>query len=635
MTADTVPAQAQSPETSAVDAGYQSLVALRDGHLALKQSISESEGPGAANTAASIRAYLAKAREAGAFIADTRERRSAQGILDYWSAELAGLPDATAEDFAPLLLLPADTERAATAPKGDRAESAATTTNKETDRALIRLSAMARQWRDSGKQAGYLLSGETIEEAARFKDQDPNLAEFVEASQQVVELEKKFRKKLWSTIAVVSFLLAVAGSTIWYTEYLLQKYDHFLAKIQTSGTVNNDEVVSALRTLDFIQPLRAPYDLSGLPKLANINLPRLKLYAPNFAGVEFSHIGLPGANLPVATFSGSDFSFDGGGDNDFSGAELRQAQFRNARIAFTSFVGADLYRAVFDRSRLCEVDFSEANLRNASFWAVKLDEKTKENLRNSAWWLAVGWPWSEIEMLAPPHQDTSDQSKEMRAEKVRVDRLKATTGFQDDIRRPKEILARSPAGTLERALALNDLAWTDAVWGLDITGPKEKSSTDPCAAADIPATAHDAAEQAVCIAGKLNSEGDKKGSQTELLSSLRDTWAYVQMQSNEMPGAVNTFEEIARDDPNALKSGETPFRYAIALYAAGRDKAAAIQKFKSAIEDKRYQPTHELQTLRDYIFTVREFVDVLKTSANTLWPPVPNDTPCPVRKSAQ
>jgi Pentapeptide repeats (8 copies) len=634
MTADTVPAQAQSPETSAVDAGYQSLVALRDGHLALKQSISESEGPGAANTAASIRAYLAKAREAGAFIADTRERRSAQGILDYWSAELAGLPDATAEDFAPLLLLPADTERVATAPQGDRAESAATTANKETDRALIRLSAMARQWRDSGKQAGYLLSGETIEEAARFKDQDPNLAEFVEASQQVVERAKRFRKRLWSAIGVASVLLAAAGVTISYTEYLTKRYDRFLAQIQTSGTVNNVELVRTLRTLDFIQPLRAPYDLSGLPKLANINLPGLRLYAPNFAGVEFSHVGLPGASLPVATFSAASFSFDGGGDNDFSVAELRQAQFRNARIAFTSFAGADLYRAVFDRSILCDVNFSGANLRNASFWAVTLNDKTKEHLKNTAWWLAVGWPWSEIEKLAPPHQNTADRSKELKQESARVIRLKASSGFQEDIRRSRETIQRSSVGTLERALALNDLAWTDAVWGLDVTGSPEKSAADPCAADNIPATAHDAAEQAVCIVGKLNSEGDKKGSQTELLSSLRDTWAYVQMQSNEMPAAVKTFEEIARDDPNSLGAGETSFRYAIAQYAVGQDKAAAIQRFKYAIEEKRYQPTHELQTLRDYIFTVSEFVDVLKTSANTLWPPVANDTPCPVRKSA-
>ena len=358
MSADTVPAPAQGPETSAEDAGYDSLVALRDGHLALKQSISETTVPGAVNTAASIRTFLGKARQAGAFIADARERRAAQGILDYWSAELAGLPDAAAEDFTPLLLLPADTERAA-APQADRAESAATTANKETDRALIRLSAMARQWRDSDKQAGYLLSGETIEEAARFKDQDPNLAEFVEASQQVVERRKRFKRRLWSGIGVASVLLAAAGATIWYTEYLSKSLDRLVDQIQTSGTVNRDELVHTLRTLDRIQFLRAPYDLSGLIKLANINVPGLTLYAPNFAGVEFSKVGMPGANLPVATFSAADFSFDGSGDNDFSGAELRQAQFRNARIAFTSFAGAGLYPRDDRQIRLVRRGFSE------------------------------------------------------------------------------------------------------------------------------------------------------------------------------------------------------------------------------------------------------------------------------------
>jgi Pentapeptide repeats (8 copies) len=634
MTADTVPAAAQNPPTSAEDAGYESLAALRDGHLALKQSISDSAVPGTAGTAASIRAYLARARQAGAFIADAKERRSAQGILDYWSAELAGLPDATAEDFTPLLLLPADTERSA-APQADRAESAAATANKETDRALIRLSAMARQWRDSGKQPGYLLAGETIEEAARFKDQDPNLAEFVEASQEVVVRRRRFRRRLGSGIAALCVLLIALGVTVWYTEYLKNSLLRLQKRIQTSGTVHNDDVISTLRKLDLVQPLSPPYDLSGLPKLTNINLPRLRLYAPNFAGVEFSKIGLRGANLPVATFSAANFSFDdSGGDNDFSGAELRQAQFRTARIAFTSFAGADLYRAIFDRSILCDVDFSGANLRNASFWAVTLNDKTKDNLKNTAWWLAVGWPWSEIEKLAPPHQNTADRSKEINDEKVRIDRLKASPGFLDDIGSSKETLAHSSAGTLDRALALNDMAWTDAVWGIDITVPKEKSSADPCAGDGVPATAHIAAEQAVCIVDKLNSEGDKKGTQTELLSSLRDTWAYVQMQSDEMTGAVKTFEEIVRDDPNFLDSGETSFRYAIALYAAGGDKTAAIQKFTAAINDKRYQPTHELQTLRDYIFTVSEFVDVLRTSANKLWPPVPNQTACPVRKSA-
>ena len=59
----------------------------------------------------------------------------------------------------------------------------------------------------------------------------------------------------------------------------------------------------------------------------------------------------------------------------------------------------------------------------------------------------------------------------------------------------------------------------------------------------------------------------------------------------------------------------------------GQDKATAIATLKNSVEDGRYQPTHELQTLKDLIFPVKEFVDILRTSSNKLWPTVPNQTP--------
>ena len=117
------------------------------------------------------------------------------------------------------------------------------------------------------------------------------------------------------------------------------------------------------------------------------------MWAANFSLVNFDNVEFPGANLNAPSFSGSEFSFDGnGGRNDFGGAVLHRALFRNAKIASTSFAGADLYRAIFDRAILCDVDFSGASLRSASFWAVTLDKKTEDHLKNTAWWLAVGWP---------------------------------------------------------------------------------------------------------------------------------------------------------------------------------------------------------------------------------------------------
>ena len=189
--------------------------------------------------------------------------------------------------------------------------------------------------------------------------------------------------------------------------------------------------------------------------------------------------------------------------------------------------------------------------------------------------------------------------------------LKSSTGFKDDIQRPIDLFKRSSVGTIERALALNDLAWTDAVWGVDIGEPKNGNATsnnerasDLCSATDLPADARRAAQQAVCIVDKLNREG----TQTALLSTLRDTLAYVLMQSNAMPEAMATFEQIGRQDAKSLEEPAISFRYAIAQYATGGDKDAAIKRFQNSIEIGQYQPTHELQTLKDHIFPVKEFV---------------------------
>ena len=622
------------PAASDPDAAYSNLAALRKAHLDLRELASAASLP-PTEAANRIRGFLASARNAGAMLADPGERRAAQGVLDFWSAELAGNPSATQDDFVPVMLAQPDTAKISSSPDSAAPSAvapAAAPAGKVDQRALVRLSATARQWRDSGKQPGYLLTGETIEEAAKFKDQDPNLAEFVGASEFAVYHRRKMRI-VYSGIMGAVLALVTVGAALWYFRVVLKASERLIIESATKGS----DAVATLVLLDRVQPLLPPYDLSGIPKLANVSVPGLRLYAPNFSGVEFSRVAFPKAILPAASFADSAFSFDGSGDNDFSGALLRQAQFRGARIAATSFEGADLYRASFDRAILCDVNFTGANLRNASFWAVTLNDATKETLKKTAWWQALGWPWSEIEKLAPPHQSAANASEDDRLRQS----LKRSRGFKDDIGRPVAAFKRSSAGTIERALALNDFAWTEAVWGVDIAGPNGDSAkagdaapSDPCSATDLPANAQQAAEQAVCIVGKLNGEGDTKGTQTELLSSLRDTRAYVQMQSNEMAGAVKTFEEMGRNDPSALEAGETFFRYAIAQYAVGQDKLAAVQRFRAAIEEKHYQPTHELQTLRDYIFTVSEFVDVLRTSTNKLWPPVPNETGCPVRKSA-
>ncbi|HTB02749.1 MAG TPA: pentapeptide repeat-containing protein [Bradyrhizobium sp.] len=626
MTVEAEPGAGAVPLSSALQPGaaFSNLAALRKAHQDLRDVAAAALS--SPDVAERIRTFLGNARKAGAMLVDPGERRVAQGILDFWSAELAGNPSATQEDFVPVMLAPPDAVQTFSRPDSPAAAETPAPAPKVDQRALVRLSAMARQWRDSGKQPGYLLTGETIEEAAKFKDQDSNLAEFVEASQKAVDHQRRIRTIAYSGIMGAMVALAAAGAALWYFSVLLKASERLIVQSATKGS----DPALALEWLDLFQPLLPPYDFSGI-KLANVSAPRLRLYAPNFSGAEFSKVAFPRAILPAASFVDSDFSFDGSGDNDFGGAVLRQAQFRGARIAATSFEGADLYRASFDRAILCDVDFTGANLRTASFWAVTSNDATKETLKKTAWWQAQGWPWSEIEKLAPPHQAPANASDDDRLRSS----LRSSRGFRNDIQRTIGDFQRSSAGTIERALALNDFAWTEAVWGLDIdVNAAKPAPSDPCAATDLPSSAEQAAEQAVCIVNKLNQDGDDKGKYTSLLSNLRDTLAYVLLQNNEIPQALEIYADIGRDDPKSLEGTDTSFRYAIAQYAGGLDKATAIATLKNAVEDGRYQPTHELQTLKDLIFPVKEFVDVLRASSNRLWPTVPSQSPCPAHKPA-
>lgn len=613
---------------------HQSLGALRDAHLALRRALANVADP--LDREQRIRDFLAGAAKAGAFIEDAKERRVAQGILDFWSAELAAFPQAKTRDFATLMLAPFEAA-STSSPQGDQP-----TENLDGQRALIRLAALARQWRDSGKRPGYLLNGDTVKEAARFADRDADLAEFVRASQDAASARKKMIFG-GSAVFAVAALIVAAGFYYWQFYYLPAARDQAIRELKVKETATPARQAATLRWLSNRQNWMPPYDFSGAVNIKHVRLPGVKMWAANFSRVNFDDVEFPGANLNAVSFSGSEFSFDGnGGRSDFRDAVLWRALFRNARIASTSFAGADLYRAIFDRAILCDVDFAGASLRSASFWAVTMDEKTEEHLKNVAWWQAVGWPWKEILKLAVPHQKNADAAVVNQEDEARNARLKQSRGFQEDMREPKENLMRAAPGSLDRVLALNDMAWTLAIWGVDIAGPK--SPSDPCAATGIPANGLQAAEQAVCIATKLNGDGDKKGSYKDLLSNLRDTLAYIQMQRGEMDPALQTFQQMGKDDPAALEGSEsTQFRYAIAQYTVAgndQDKAAAIQRFTTAVKDNLYQPSHEVQTLRDYIFPVKEFVDVLHASADRLWPEVHNQsgvhnqTGCPAVKAA-
>src|SRR5688500_1044684 len=136
------------------DTPYQSLAELREAHLALKRFVADTELSAVGRSAATqrIRAFLVRASKTGAFLRTPKERRPAQVILDYWSAELAASPEAPASDFQSVML--DRFERDPTTLPSDAAPA-----NKEEEREFLRLSGLARVWQDKQQPEGYLLGG--------------------------------------------------------------------------------------------------------------------------------------------------------------------------------------------------------------------------------------------------------------------------------------------------------------------------------------------------------------------------------------------------------------------------------------------------------------------------------------------
>jgi hypothetical protein len=286
--------------------------------------------------------------------------------------------------------------------------------------------------------------------------------------------------------------------------------------------------------------------------------------------------------------------------NEFSGAELKLSQFREAQIITTSFAGADLYRAVFDRALLCDVNFSNADLLNASFWGATIDDRTYGWLRKTAWWIAVGWNSDAFKkLLRPQSEDQSDPRSPSvypptDAADARALRqaLRTSERFHTDVENP---ILETRAGTFDRALALNDMAWTLATWGVD--GEELTPNPSPCDSGSLPKDALDAASQAICIVDNLKNRGDRDKDYDNWLSGFRDTQGYILMQANRMPEARALYE---KDLVRTEADGGMLFRHAIALYATG-EQSAANAKFETAIREKQYLPSSELQNLKHYI----------------------------------
>lgn len=188
-------------------ATYTSFAELRQAHTDLLRRFSRrSEGALLSGRASEVEQFLAAAAASGAVIEHESDRQNAQGILDYWAAEVLSVSDVDATTWSlPRLATfdPAALEAPSSAIPGNAANSAALDVVQTS--LQIRLGATARLWRDSHDE-GYLLSGSALDEAAQIANVDPDIRLLVHASRALAG--RKARRERVGLLGLVVLLLS-------------------------------------------------------------------------------------------------------------------------------------------------------------------------------------------------------------------------------------------------------------------------------------------------------------------------------------------------------------------------------------------------------------------------------------------
>jgi hypothetical protein len=183
---------------------FKSLNELQQVHLELMKQLnpslgSVSEGYGQEK----IRDFVSRAKNTGVCLEDASERRAAQNILDYWSAEAVSIGDVSEKNWTPEKLVPYNPGQ----PEPKQEPDAETIAALQRARKKIQLAAAARLWKDSGRASGYLLNGRALKEAEDLAGGDPEIGDLVIASKLRVQAE---RRNIWLALAFVVLCAIIA-----------------------------------------------------------------------------------------------------------------------------------------------------------------------------------------------------------------------------------------------------------------------------------------------------------------------------------------------------------------------------------------------------------------------------------------
>ncbi|CAN5583502.1 hypothetical protein BH10PSE6_BH10PSE6_20510 [soil metagenome] len=198
---------------------------LRRRHQELIKASLTKQAPGE-----ECRAFAQQLIEAGRHVPSGRDREALRKMLYYWTAEAVGMGGLRKDEQLPSLMPYED--GGPPVPESvtsgfDRTLAAEDMEARPDTRAAIRIAALARQWQVAGRSAGYLLSGEALEEAKTFRDRDPEIAIFVEASKEAEMARKeaeaareaseaRAKAKRWRILSLVALtVVCVLGVAVW------------------------------------------------------------------------------------------------------------------------------------------------------------------------------------------------------------------------------------------------------------------------------------------------------------------------------------------------------------------------------------------------------------------------------------
>lgn len=528
--------------------------------------------------AADIETYVGDLARSGASLGDYDSRLLAQTMLNYWTAEWVALTGGLDRLDPPVL-----SDFAGTDPKQAGQNTDAT------DVKLIRLAAAARLWKESGRKPGYLLTGDTIEDAAGFAKQDADIAELVQASRDY-RREKFLRTVKW--IATPVLIVALTVLSIVFVPAGL-KASGTSALLSSTADANWSDRVVKSAFLHLFKDKRPTCDpttgplLHGLSLVQKVSigrnsafdfskatLPKICADGIVFRMITFANAAIDSGSFRKADLPNSVFADASLAQTDFEGANLRFAQFKGVRAPDARFDGSALFRASFDGATLKGASFRGADLRKASFAGAIFGPEFPASFSGTAWWLAEGWTPEQQARLA----------------KLDGTSLRDSEGYKAVIAEDIEAVTKAAPRTADRAGSLNALAWSLARFGEDLSSSAATGVNLVCPAdTPIPTTALEAANGAVCIARALKL-GDRS------IGNFLDTQGYVLLQLEQPEAALHALQ-LSFDKTGAR---DTQFRLGVAQFAMGRE-SDGLENVKSAMVEGHYQPTHELQRLKSSI----------------------------------